>query len=272
MPFLVSGLQATVQAAMLPHPGLAPAVLVNTLVYAAGIKILLKGLTMAGVAHSWVLGTLSYAAFGCGGYALVCAYFVVGTLATRLKLKQKQEEGIAEARSGRRGPASVYGSAIAAMCCACVALATHNHALFTVGYVANFCSKLSDTLSSEVGKAYGQTTYLITNFKLVPRGTEGAISLEGTLAGVASAMLFATLAVSLGVVDASGAGAAAAAAVAANLFESWLGATVQGHVAWLTNDVVNMIQVTLAAGVAMVLHAYALPALRHGAAASLGAL
>jgi len=26
-----------------------------------------------------------------------------------------------------------------------------------------------------VGKAYGKTTYLITNFKSVPRGTEGAV-------------------------------------------------------------------------------------------------
>jgi len=32
------------------------------------------------VASSWVLGTLSYAAFGPGAYALVCAYFIVGSL------------------------------------------------------------------------------------------------------------------------------------------------------------------------------------------------
>ncbi len=60
--------------------------------------------------------------------------------------------------------------------------------------MASFCSKLSDTVSSEVGKAYGQTTYLITTFQLVPRGTEGAVSLEGTAAGAIAAVLFAVTA------------------------------------------------------------------------------
>jgi uncharacterized membrane protein len=39
--------------------------------------------------------------------------------------------------------------------------------------------------------------------------------------------------------------------VAANLFESYLGAAVQGRVAWLTNDVVNIIQICLAAALAI---------------------
>ncbi len=47
-------------------------------------------------------------------------------------------------------------------------------------------------------QAYGKTTYLVTTFELVPRGTEGAVSLEGTLAGVAAAAVFATLAYALG--------------------------------------------------------------------------
>lgn len=37
------------------------------------------GLTPAGVAHSWLLGTLVYAAFGPGGYLLVCLYFIFGS-------------------------------------------------------------------------------------------------------------------------------------------------------------------------------------------------
>jgi uncharacterized membrane protein len=55
------------------------------------------------VASSWFLGTLTYAAFGPGAYAIVCLYFIVGTLVTKLELEQKQREGTAEARSGRRG-------------------------------------------------------------------------------------------------------------------------------------------------------------------------
>ena len=43
----------------------------------------------------------------------------------------------------------------------------------------------------------------------------------------------------------------AAAATAANLFESYLGAMVQGRVEWLSNDVINMIQIVLAAALAI---------------------
>jgi len=56
--------------------------------------------------------------------------------------------------------------------------------LLLLGYVASIATKLSDTVASEVGKVYGKTTHLITTMKQVPRGIEGAISLEGTVAGV----------------------------------------------------------------------------------------
>ena len=54
-------------------------------------------------------------------------------------------------------------------------------------------------------------------------------------------------------VTARGAGIATAAAVVANLFESYLGAASQGRLDWLSNDAVNMIQICLAAVVALLL-------------------
>lgn len=51
--------------------------------------------------------------------------------------------------------------------------------------------------------------------------------------------------------DGRGAAAVTAAAFLANLFESWLGASAQGRVAWLTNDLVNVVQISLAAALAM---------------------
>ena len=46
-------------------------------------------------------------------------------------------------------------------------------------------------------QAYGKTAYLITTLKTVPRGTEGAVSLEGTAAGITAAALFGVLALGL---------------------------------------------------------------------------
>jgi hypothetical protein len=53
--------QELLVAAQSPHPGLLAGCAANTLVYVAGIKVLLKGLTWSGVATSWALGSLSYA-------------------------------------------------------------------------------------------------------------------------------------------------------------------------------------------------------------------
>ena len=46
------------------------------------------------------------AAFGVAGYVLVCLYFVFGSAVTKIKLEQKQAEGIAEARGGHRASAA----------------------------------------------------------------------------------------------------------------------------------------------------------------------
>ncbi|KAK9832648.1 hypothetical protein WJX81_006957 [Elliptochloris bilobata] len=240
--FLETALQAT--------PGLSAGAEVNSMVFLLGIRVLLAGLTPAGVAHSWVLGTLVYSAFGLGGYVLVCLYFIFGSAVTKVRLAQKQKEGIAEARSGRRSPGSVWGSGLAGTVCAACALVTGNVALWRIGFVASFVSKLSDTVSSEIGKAYGRTTYLATTLQRVPRGTEGAVSAEGTAAGLAAAIAFAALAAALGQVTLADAAVVAAAATAANLFESLLGAAVQGRVTWLSNDAVNALQISVASALA----------------------
>ena len=47
---------------------------------------------------------------------------------------------------------SVWGSGLAGMLCAITALATGASDPWRIGFVASFVSKLSDTVSSEIGK------------------------------------------------------------------------------------------------------------------------
>lgn len=54
-------------------------------------------------------------------------------------------------------------------------------------------------------------------------------------------------------VDAAGWLAVVVAAFLANTAESFVGATLQGRVQWLTNDVVNALQISLAALLALLL-------------------
>ena len=62
---------------------------------------------------------------------------------------------------------------------------------FKVGFAASFAAKLADTFGSEIGKRFGKDTYLITSLKKVDRGTEGGISIEGTLASVLGSIFMA---------------------------------------------------------------------------------
>lgn len=58
--------------------------------------------------------------------------------------------------------------------------------------------------AAAVLQAYGKTTYLVTTLQRVPRGTEGAVSLEGTLAGLGAALAFSAVAMLVGQVGGGG--------------------------------------------------------------------
>lgn len=107
------------------------------------------------------------------------------------------------------------------------------------------------TTCKTIAQAYGRTTYLVTTLQLVPRGTEGAVSLEGSVAGLGAAVAYSCSAWALGQVHGWEVAVVAAAATVANLMESYIGAVAQGRVGWLTNDAVNVIQICAAAGLAM---------------------
>lgn len=62
-----------------------------------------------------------------------------------------------------------------------------------VGFFAALNSALSDTVSSEIGLLSRQKPRIITTFKRVNAGTDGALSALGTLAALAASLLFALL-------------------------------------------------------------------------------
>jgi uncharacterized protein (TIGR00297 family) len=222
-----------------------------------------KLLTPAGYFHAWLLGVLIWGTLGWQGYILVMFYFLVGSGVTRIGMAQKEAEGIAEKRSGARGPENVWGSALAgALCAVGVGIVKSGLVipgfeflipLLLLGYVASFSTKLSDTCASEVGKAYGKRTFLITTLQAVPRGTEGAVSLEGTLAGVLASVAIAFLGWGVGLIDLLGVAWCVVAAFIATNIESVIGATLQTKYTWLTNEVVNVLNTLIGAMAAMLL-------------------
>jgi uncharacterized protein (TIGR00297 family) len=165
---------------------------VNSALFSA---LMIKGqhmLTLSGVFHAWILGTTLWTTLGWQGWSLCVLYLLAGSMVTKVKMKEKSKLGISEGRGGRRGPENVWGSAATGALCA---LASQRwpaqRSLLTLGFVASMATKLSDTFQSEIGKAFGKRCFLITSLKPVPRGTEGAVSLEGYLAGIVGSLIIA---------------------------------------------------------------------------------
>lgn len=215
-------------------------------------------LTSLGLKHALYLGILLWTTSGPPAYILVFSFLLLGSFATRLGRKQKSSLGIAEKREGRRSPEQLWGAAGIASICSILSplLQVLSFNLLSTCMKVAFCgavaAKCSDTISSEIGKAYGGTTYLITNFKKVQKGTEGAISLEGTIAGILASILTSLLGLKLGLFHGMRLfGVVIIAGVLANLSESVIGASLQELVN-LSNEQVNFINTAIGASIAFV--------------------
>ncbi|KAK1582311.1 hypothetical protein Q3G72_013903 [Acer saccharum] len=258
LPGTVSEAIALIQSS---PPTWQSALLSNVVIFVLGSPILVSGLSLSGIGAAFLLGTLTWRAFGPSGFLLVATYFVIGTAVTKVKMAQKEAQGVAEKRKGRRGPGSVIGSSAAGCVCAFMSIYGVGGEAFSqlwqLGFVASFCTKLSDTVSSEIGKAYGKTTYLVTTLKVVPRGTEGAVSVEGTFAGILASIILAFVGCLMGKINALEAVICVIASQIANLGESIIGAVLQEKdgFRWLNNDVVNVINISLGSILAVLMQA-----------------
>jgi uncharacterized protein (TIGR00297 family) len=210
--------------------------LINALLAAAAFVA--RGVGFSGAVWGWVLGT---ALFVCGGwqaFLMLVLFFGLGTATTKLGYARKAALGIAQEKGGRRGASNAFANTTTGVIFAFLALATASPELFLVAMTAAFATATCDTVSSEVGQAYGRHHYLVTTFKPVPAGTDGAVSLEGTLAGIGGAMVLAAAAWAVGMISPGGAAVVVTAAFIGATVESYLGATFE-QAKLIDNELVN---------------------------------
>ena len=197
-----------------------------------------RGVGASGALAGWALGTALYGFGGWRSFSMLFLFFVLGTACTRLGSARKTELGIAQEDGGRRGAKHAFANATAGVVFAFLAAATPHSELFNLAVVASFATAAFDTVASEIGQAYGRAHVLVTSFRRVAAGTDGAISIEGTVAGIAASAGIAGAAWLAGLVDGAGLTIVIVAACFGSTLESYLGATIERR-SWVDNETVN---------------------------------
>ena len=209
-----------------------------------------RTVTSAGAVAGAIIGIVIFIGTGWSGWWFLLASFLLAAATTRLGLKRKSAAGIAEARGGRRGAGNAIANTGLAAFAAFVGLGALDN-LPLLAMVAALTTAASDTVASEIGKAWGRTTWLVVGFRRVPPGTSGAVSLQGTLAGFLSALFLAWLADGLGLLPTyEMIPSVALAATLACMIESVLGATLERD-GVLNNDALNFVNSAIGAGLAL---------------------
>ena len=205
----------------------------------------MHGVTNSGALVGAVSCFVLYLGGGPGAFAALVSVFALAWITTRLGYQRKQKLGTAERREGRKG-SQVLANLGVATACAALALLGRHPTYFLLAMAAALSEAAADTVSSEIGQAYGESARLITTWSSVPPGTDGAVSWLGTLAGVAAAGIVSSVCVLGGLLPVRWLPIAGGGAILGMFGDSFLGAWLERR-GLVNNDLVNFLGTLIAA-------------------------
>ena len=216
----------------------------------AGLAWGLKLVTPSGALSGFLLGVAVYLGYGYKSFLLMFTFFLMGSAATRLGYARKAARGVAEKRGGARSWREALANSLAGAFFSILVITTHHEGAFLIALIAAFAEAAGDTVSSEIGQWISPRAYLITTFRPVPAGQDGGVSVGGSLAGFLASALVVALGYGMGLCGRGGAALALSGAVAGNLLDSVLGATLERR-GLVTNGIVNFAGSSFAGGLAL---------------------
>ncbi len=215
------GLLGSEGAEVLGVTDLGLAVLANTT--CAFLALAGKALRPSGVAAAWILGVATWAAGGWQAFVLLLGFLLAGLAATFLGYGRKRQRGVAEAQQGRRGAGEVLAKSGVLLAVVLEGWGAGFTEGGLVGWavVACLAAAWADTWGSELGGLWGRRVWRLPDFRPVPAGTAGGVSLPGLVASLAGAVFAVALGRALGLLGSEPAGwLVVAAGFSATLVES----------------------------------------------------
>ena len=209
-----------------------------------------RTVSVSGAVVGAIIGAVIFVSAGWQGWLLLLVCFMCAAATSRMGLRRKTLLGIAEERGGRRGAGNAIANTGIATIAALLAALSYGREAGLIAMTAALVAGASDTIASEIGKAWGTRTWSLVPPQLVRAGTPGAMSLEGTAAGLLGAAALGALAIGLGLVPHSALVPVIAGSTAGALVESLLAASFEAP-GILNNDALNFINTTIAAYVAV---------------------
>lgn len=200
-----------------------------------------------------VVGFLVFAGAGFTGICMLGAFFLLSVLATAHRKDLKAKVNTDGLHPEKRNAGQVFANGGTAALMAIPVLTDPAHAsLYTMMLAASLASATADTLSSELGTVYGRNFYNILTFKKDTKGLDGVISLEGTLIGIAGALVIAVIYSCAYDFDKRGI-CILWGGIIGNLVDSILGASLERK-HYINNNVVNFLNTLFAALIALLLY------------------
>ena len=237
--------------------------LVTNLIHARGLPAAVVAIGFAVIARTMgavtdggaVVGVLMafvlMLAAGLSGFLPLVTVFLLTLVTTRWGYARKQSLGVAERKRGRTASQVLANLCAAALCALPAIWFPQFSEVLLMAAMAALAEAAADTVSSEVGQATANSAYMITDFRPAAIGTNGAISVEGTLSGCVAASIVAWVSAFFGIVPWQWTPIVAIAGVAGMFLDSVLGATWE-NAGKMGNDSVNFVSTVFAADLALV--------------------
>jgi len=148
----------------------------------------LKSLTVSGALAAIITGLAVYLGFGINGLVLLGVFFASSSLWSKYKSSAKNSIEEKLAKGATRDWRQVFANGGAAGFFSIVHY-YHPDFIWLIGFVVCLASANSDTWASEIGSLSRKHPIYIRTFKRIEKGTSGAISMLGSTAALAGALL-----------------------------------------------------------------------------------